>query len=56
MTGAFRAGALLAVPATAAVLLSVVTIPVALAALAVGMGVPTAIIDRRSSAPPRPHR
>ena len=56
MTGTFRAGALLAVPATAAVLLSVVAIPVALVALAIGMAVPTAIIDRRSPGSPPARR
>jgi hypothetical protein len=46
LTGTFRAAALLAVPATVGALLSVVTLPVAVIALGLGLGLPGLAIGR----------
>ena len=46
LTGTFRAAALLAVPATVGALLSVVTLPVAVVALGLGLGLPGLAIGR----------
>ena len=58
LTGTFRAAALLAVPATVGALLSVVTLPVAVVALGLGLGLPGLAIGRgtprgRSDSQPR---
>jgi hypothetical protein len=46
LTGTFRAAALLAVPATVGALLSVVTLPVAVIALGLGLGLPGLALGR----------
>jgi hypothetical protein len=50
LTGTFRAAALLAVPATVGVLLSVVTLPVAVVVLGIGLGIPGVALGRAKGA------
>lgn len=47
LTGTFRAGALLAAPAVVGALLSIVSIPIAIAVVATTLGLPGALVGRR---------
>lgn len=53
LTGTFRAGALLASPAVVGALLSVVSIPLAIAIVATTLGLPGALVGRRGQAAAR---
>lgn len=53
LTGTFRAGALLASPAVVGALLSVVSIPLAIAIVATTLGLPGALVGRRGQASAR---